>query len=80
MSLVVNQSVGNSCSCENFNKTNQDPIEIIPDELVLEIFPHLNLATLGTICCVSKAWKQLVNEPILWKKAIYREIAFGNDK
>jgi len=80
MSLVVNQSVGNSYSSENFNETKQDPIEILPDELVLEVFSHLNLATLGTICCVSKAWKRLANEPILWKIAIYREIAFGNDK
>jgi hypothetical protein len=80
MSLVVNQSVGNSYSCENFNETKQDPIEILPDELVLEVFSHLNLATLGTICCVNKAWKRLANEPILWKIAIYREIAFGNDK
>jgi hypothetical protein len=70
---LVNQSVGDSYSCENFD-------EIFPDELALEFFSHLNLATLGTICCVSKAWKQLANDPILWKIAIYREIAFGNDK
>ena len=80
MSLVVSQSVGSSYSCENVNETKHDPIEIFPAELVLEVFSHLNLATLGTICCVSKAWKQLANEPILWKIAIYREIAFGNDK
>jgi len=80
MSLVVSQSVGSSYSCENFNETKQDPIEILPDKLVLEVFSHLNLATLGTICCVSKQWKRLANEPILWKIAIYREIAFGNDK
>jgi len=55
-------------------------IDILPDELILEVFSHLNLATLGTICCVSKQWKRLANEPILWKIAIYREIAFGNDK
>lgn len=82
MSLLVNKSVGNSYSCENFNETKQDSIEILPDELVLEVFSHLNLATLGTICCVNKAWKRLANEPkpMLWKIAIYREIAFGNDK
>jgi len=80
MSLLVNQSVGNSYSCEDFNETKQDPIEILPDELVLKVFSHLNLATLGTICCVSKQWKQLANDPILWKIVIYREIAFGNDK
>lgn len=80
MSLVVSQSVGSSYSCENVDETKQDPIEIFPDEVVLQAFSHLNLATLGTICCVSKAWKRLANEPILWKSAIYREIAFGNDK
>jgi len=80
MFLLFNQSVGNSYSCENVNETKQDPIEILPDELILEVFSHLNLVTLGTICCVSKAWKRLANEPILWKIAIYREIAFGNDK
>jgi len=80
MSLVVSQSVGSSYSCENVNETKQDPIERLPNELVLKVFSHLNLATLGTICCVSKAWKRLANEPILWKSAIYREIAFGNDQ
>lgn len=80
MSLLFSKSVGNSYSCGNFNETKQDPIEIIPDELVLEIFSHSNLATLGTISYVNKAWKRLANEPILWKIAIYREIAFGNDK
>jgi hypothetical protein len=80
MSLVVNKSVGNSYSCENFNETKQDPIEIFPNELVLEVFSNLNLAALGTICCVSKQWNRLPNEANLWKIAIYREIAFGNDK
>jgi hypothetical protein len=80
MVLLVNQSVGNSYSCENFNKIKQDFLEILPKELVVEVFSHLNLATLGTICCVNKAWKRLVNESILWKMAIYKEIAFGNDK
>jgi F-box-like len=82
MSLVLNQSVGNSYSCENFNETKQDSISSLPDELVLEVFSHLNLnlATLGTLCYVRKAWERLANEPILWKIAIYREIAFGNDK
>lgn len=80
MSLVVNQSVGSSYSRENFNETKQDPIEILPEELVLKVFSQLNLATLGTICSVNKAWKRLASDPILWKIVIYREIAFGNDK
>jgi hypothetical protein len=78
MSLVANRSISNSY--KNFNETKQNPIEILPDELVLEIFSHLNLATLGTSCCVSRKWRRLAGDPILWKIAIYREIAFGNDK
>ena len=80
MSLILSQSVVNSYSCEDFNETKQNPIEILPAELIGEVFSRLNLATLGTICCVSKAWKRLANEPFLWKSAIYREVAFGNDK
>ena len=78
--MLVGQKVFSSHGCENFNQTKQDPIEIFPDELILEVFSYLNLATLGTICCTSKQWKRLANEPFLWKIAIYREIAFGNDK
>nr|MBA3284602.1 F-box protein [Nitrosopumilus sp.] len=72
MSLVINQRVSNSYSCEDFNETKKDSIEILPDDLVMEIFSHTNFATLGTICCVIKQWKQLANEPIIWKIAIYR--------
>ena len=78
MTSIVN--IGSSCSSENLNETKQDPFKVFPNELVLEIFSRLNLARLGSICSVSKAWKQLVNRPILWKNVIYREIAFGNDK
>ena len=67
MSLVVSQSFCNSCSCKNFNETKQDSIKTLPDELVLKVFFYLNIATLGTICCVNKAWKQLANDPILLK-------------
>lgn len=80
MNPVLYKSIDTSYSCEDFNKTKQDPIKIFPDELVLNVFSHLNLAALGTICCVCKAWKRLANEPNLWKIAVYRELAFGNDK
>lgn len=80
MSLVLNQSVGSGYSFEDVNETKQDPIEIFSYEVVLKIFSHLDLATLGTICRVSKRWKGLADEPKLWKIAIYREIAFGNHK
>ncbi len=78
MSSVMNQIVGNSCGFKYFNEIKQDSIEIIPDGPILEVFYRLNLATLGTICCINKAWKRLAKEPM--KIAIYREIAFGNDK
>jgi len=67
---------------ENFYGIKQDPTKILSKDPVLEIFSYLNLATLGTICRVSRRWLQLVNanDSILWKNAIYREIAFGNDK
>lgn len=55
----VNQIVGNI-----YNGTKQHSIEIIPDELIFEVFSHLNLATLGTICCVSKSWKRLADNPL----------------
>jgi hypothetical protein len=34
----------------------QDPIRLLPEELVLEVFSCLNLATLGALCLVSKEW------------------------
>jgi len=80
MSLIVRGSADHNNSGVNFDEIKQDPAEKIPNELVLKIFPYLNLATLGPICCVSKQWKQLAKDPILWKTVIYREIAFGNDK
>lgn len=78
MSFLVNKSFDNSYNYEN--ETKQAPIERLPDELVLEVFSHLNLATIGTVCCVSKKWQPLANNPLLLKKFIYKEIAFGNDK
>lgn len=80
MNLITKQIVFNASFFENLNETKKDPTNILPQELVLEIFSHLNLATLGTICRVSKTWKLLASEPRLWKMAIYKEIAFGNDK
>lgn len=74
----------NSLYVENqiltLSETRQDPTDVIIIDLALFIFHQLNLVTLGTICCVSKKWYQLANDPLLWKKGIYREIAFGNDK
>lgn len=80
MSLIVNKSVNKHYDCGNINEVKRDLIEVFPHELVLEVFSHLNLASLGTICCVSKVWKLLANDSNLWKLVIYREIAIGSDK
>ncbi len=83
MSLTVDKNRERNFSGEDFNPFLQPSItqfSEFPNELILEIFSHFNLATLGTSCRVSKEWKRLANEPILWKRAIYRELAFGNDK
>lgn len=65
---------------KKLNEKKQDLIEILPHELVLGVFSRLNLSTLGSSSCVSKAWKRLTDVPTLWKTVIYRDIAFGNDK
>ncbi|CUI16187.1 hypothetical protein PNK_0559 [Candidatus Protochlamydia naegleriophila] len=78
-STVDNNKI-NYVAIQNSDEKKQDLIKAIPDELVLEVFSHLNLATLSTICCVSKQWKQLASQPIVWKIAMYNEIAFGNSK
>ncbi len=80
MFSIVDNNKTNYLAIQNSDEKKQDLIKLIPDELVLEVFSHLNLATLSTICCVSKQWKQLAKKPIVWKIAIYNEIAFGNSK
>ena len=57
-----------------------DPISVLPEELVLNVLSCLNLCQLGTVCLVSKQWKQLSSEPILWKNAVYQDIAFSSPK
>jgi hypothetical protein len=79
MSLTVDKNIGNGFLGENFKEIKQNPIST-PDAIILEIFSYLNLFTLGTMCLVSKKWKRLASDPILWKAAIYKEIAFSNDK
>ncbi len=75
---VINQNLGN---------LNQSNSPAFPRELILEIFSHLNLSSLGSIFSVIKKWdslgrelKKLENQENLWKMAIKKDIAFGNDK
>lgn len=44
--------------------TNQSLIHSCPDDLVFEIFTHLNLDSLAKSCQVSKNWKQLASKPL----------------
>ncbi len=80
MTVITNQNQFNNLINESFNEMKHDPANILPDELVLEVFSRLTLATLGAICSISKEWERLASDPILLKKTIYREIAFGNAK
>ncbi len=63
----------------NFHEI-QGPINLIPNELIVEIFLNLNLTTIGRVCCTIKNWKKLAYESDVWKTAIYREVAFTNAK
>src|ERR1700722_9521391 len=82
MSLKIN------CNCNMnpypVNNLEANPIPtktlILPKELGLKIFSYLNLTTLGKTCLASKEWKELASQPLLWKEAIYQELAFGKDK
>jgi hypothetical protein len=62
------------------NQPKPGSFEKLPDEVVLQIFSHLNLGSLKTVCLVNRRWNRLANTHDQWKIAIYREIAFGNDK
>jgi F-box-like len=82
MSLKIDYNINPHLVNQKFDNTNQSSLSSLPYELVLKIFSHLNLniATLRTICDVSEEWNRLASKPIPWKTAIYKELAFGNDK
>lgn len=48
--------------------------------LVTTIVRYVDLVSLGKMCGVSKLWNEIASDPNCWKRAIYKEIAFGNDK
>ena len=57
----------------------KDPCGIIPHAVVVaHIFSYLNLHELGVSRSVSKRWNAFANTPILWRAAIYRELAFSS--
>lgn len=80
MSLIVNENVDNSYSYKNFNEKKQDPIEILPEELILEIFSYLDFATLGRACFVNREWRRIASDETLWKKAEVYEKAVSSKK
>ena len=80
MSLIEYNSISNGFVIEEFNSIKQDPISSLPEELVLEIFSHLDLATLGRICLVSKELKRIASDEKLWKKADVYDKAISNKK
>lgn len=66
-------------------RTNTDEIKLdfinaLPKELALKILSSSNLSGLGINCLISKEWKLLSSNPILWKTAIHRELSFHNGK
>lgn len=44
---------------ENLNPSRLADISLLPNEVLLKIFKHLNIITRGTCCQVSKQWNQL---------------------
>ena len=54
MFSVINYSINQNPVNQEFDNTNQGFINSFPKELVLEIFSHLNLATLGKSRLISK--------------------------
>lgn len=69
----------------DFHKTTPGPFGKLPPELIFEIFSYVasEIATLGTIRCLNNKWNQLASIPAIetmWKRAFYRDIAFGSDK
>ena len=59
-------------------KTKMGPFNL-PSDLLGLTYSYLNLAELRATCCVSKQWNK-ASKNWLWKNAIYKELAFGNDK
>lgn len=76
----VNKNVEDSYHCQNFYEIAEKSTTQLPEDLILEIFALLNFDALIAVGSVNRQWRQIANQPILWKKAIYSEIAFGNDK
>jgi hypothetical protein len=73
-----NRKYGNKTSILAVAQQNKEPSEILPCEIISEIFSYLNLHELGVSSRVSKRWETCASSPLLWRAAIYREIAFSS--
>lgn len=60
-------------------KEASDPEEILPVEVMQNIFSYLKLAEIPGVCSVSKNWNHLVSSNLL-KELIYREQAITHEK
>lgn len=60
--------------------TVNDAFAVFPQEICLEIFLRSNLAALGASYEVCTAWNQFIKTTNLFKRVIYRDIAFGSEK
>src|ERR1700730_1343622 len=58
----------------------RDPLTAIPEELVLQIFSHLNLASLGASCQVRREWNRIAKDPYVWKMVVCGDVAFSSKK
>ena len=43
-------------------------INIMPDEILLEIFMHLRFTSVGTLAQVCRKWHELAKDEVLWRK------------
>lgn len=70
-------SLPNSTLSEIVREANKrlhfDPVTYLPQEIVSFIFEYADANTLITAALVSKAWKQRVTEPRLWKRLFMQQ-------
>ncbi len=55
-------------------------VKVLVTDILYHIFSYLNLCQLTTVCLTSKRWHIIASTKLLWKQAIYRELAFSQAK
>ena len=51
-----------------------------PDAVSLSILSCISFTALAGVCRVSKRWQRLASDPLLLKRTVYRDIAFGSQQ